>query len=563
MQMECKSFSKSSWVSPRLRLTSISFLLARLAMDILAPTSIKNLRQIKKFLLEKSLDLSEMYRATYSRIKSSDTATGELAQRVILWICYAQRPLHEVELQHAIATEIEDEDFDPDGITPGDLLRSSCMGLVTCDAEGTYSLFHLTAYEFFRSNADMGSDASHLLISRTCLTYLSFSSIGRQGPCESLATLEARKSQFRLLDYAAKYSADHIRQVEAALLEDVLSFLRDDALRQALMQAFYHRHRDDEDFFETLPSGFTPLEAACGQGLLLTAERMLRDGADPKAADLQGWTPLIAAASYGQLGVIQLLLSHAKKLAKHETSVAEVSCTEDPKDREDDITGLNQPDNDGWTPLFWAVLKNQYKAAETLLTAGACVSVRDGAKWTPLEWAAFRGDRAFVDLILRFTSGVQLKSLRRKKPLINHPEESSPSFSAAAGGDYRRIEIMLEFGVEYPINTEQNLEKFFEFLVKLKHSWIKSTGAREGRSRYATLVSSLVSNNNFSVKLLELAMLLDQRTIVKMLVELRASLGSVKAEVRKRSPLHIASLRPLSDLLVSADGKRLSIAPRQ
>jgi hypothetical protein len=102
-------------------------LLARLAIDILAPTSIKNLRQIKKFLADKCLDLSEMYQATYSRIKSSDTTTGDLAQRVVLWICYSQRPLHEAELQHAIATELGDEDFDPDGITPGDLLRSSCM----------------------------------------------------------------------------------------------------------------------------------------------------------------------------------------------------------------------------------------------------------------------------------------------------------------------------------------------------------------------------------------------------------------------------------------------------
>ena len=89
-------------------------------MDILAPTSIKNLRQIKKFLAQKSLDLSEMYQATYSRIRSSDTTTADLARRVILWICYAQRPLHEIELQHAIATELGDEDFDPDGITSGD-----------------------------------------------------------------------------------------------------------------------------------------------------------------------------------------------------------------------------------------------------------------------------------------------------------------------------------------------------------------------------------------------------------------------------------------------------------
>jgi hypothetical protein len=48
-------------------------------MHILAPTTIKNLRQIKKFLAQKSLDLSEMYQVTYSRIESSDTAAGDLA----------------------------------------------------------------------------------------------------------------------------------------------------------------------------------------------------------------------------------------------------------------------------------------------------------------------------------------------------------------------------------------------------------------------------------------------------------------------------------------------------
>jgi hypothetical protein len=523
-------------------------LLARLAIDILAPTSIKNLRQIKKFLADKCLDLSEMYQATYSRIKSSDTTTGDLAQRVVLWICYSQRPLHEAELQHAIATELGDEDFDPDGITPGDLLRSSCMGLVTCDDEGMYSLFHLTAYEFFRSNPDMSSDASHLLISKTCLTYLSFSSTGRQGPCETLTSLEARKSEFRLLDYAAKHSADHVRQVEAALLGDVLSFLYDDTLRQALMQAYYHRHRDDEDFFETLPTGFTPLEVACGQGLLLSAERILQDGADPQAADLQGWTPLIAAVSYGQLEVIQLLLSHTEEIVEPEISVANFYRTKDPSDLKDDFVGLDQPDNNGWTPLFWAVIKNQYKAAEALLTAGASVSVRDGAKWTPFEWAAFIADRAFVDLILRFTSGAQLKGARYKKPPNHHPEELSPLFLAAAAGDYRSIEAMLQSGCEKPISTEQNLEKLFKALVKLDPSWIEETEYHDVGTRYSILTSSLLPINSFPGKLLELAIPLDQRTIVKMLVELRVTLGSLNESQTEHSAPDRCLLQPLPDL---------------
>jgi ankyrin repeat protein len=508
-------------------------------MDVLAPTSINNLRQIKDFLKEECLDLSGMYQSTYTRIKSSDT-NQKSAQRVLLWICYAQRPLHEVELQHAIATQLEDEDFDPDGITPAELLRSSCMGLVTCDDDGMYSLFHLTAYEFFRSSPDMSSDASHLLISRTCLTYLSFSSTGRQGCCEDLATLEARKSEFRLLDYAAKHCADHIQPVEAALLEDVTSFLHDDTLRQAFMQAFYHRHRDDEELrritFETLPSGSPPLQVACGRGLLLTAERMLRLGADPKAPDAQGWTPLITATSYGHLEVVDLLLSHAKGPGKPETSEVKTPCNDDLNNQKGDIVGLNQPDNEGWTPLFWAIIKNQYLAAEQLLTAGSKINVQDQAWWTPIDWAAFRADRAFVDLILRFTLCNQLKgSTYFDIPNIG-PDDFSPLFLAVAAGDKPSIEAMLKFGFEAPTNTGDNLKVLFGVLSKM------NPGSRHHHdARGSILIPSFVPTDDFSVKLLESAIRLDERSIVKMLVELGASLGALKLETKRRTPLHVAA----------------------
>ena len=352
------------------------------------------------------------------------------------------------------------------------------MGLVIYDDEGMYSLFHLTAYEFFRSNPDMSPDASHLLISWTCLTYLSFSGTGRQGACEDLATLETRKSEYRLLDYVAKHSANHIRQVEAALLEEVSSFLHDDTLRQALMQAFYHRHRDDEELrritFDTLPSGATPLQVACGQGLLLTAECMLQNGADPKAPDAQGWTPLITATSYGHSEVIRLLLSHTRNTGKPDAIVIKALRKARRKGipiQKDDTAGLDQSDQDGWTPLFWAIIKNQYQAAEQLLTAGSKINVQDGAGWTPIDWAAFRGNPDFVDLILRFTPGTQLKGPRLEKPRIYQPEQYPPLFLAAAAGDKPSIDAMLRSGFDAPTSTERNLEKLFKVLGKGEYDW--------------------------------------------------------------------------------------------
>jgi ankyrin repeat protein len=112
---------------------------------------------------------------------------------------------------------------------------------------------------------------------------------------------------------------------------------------------------------------------------------MLQCGADLRVPDTQGWTPLIAATSYGHLEVMQLLLSRAKT-ADEIVTFAGLS-NKEPWYWSWDRRGvrLNQPDNDGWTPLFWAIIKNQYQAAELLLTAGSKVIVLDEAKWTPIE----------------------------------------------------------------------------------------------------------------------------------------------------------------------------------
>lgn len=210
------------------------FLMARLMMDLLAPTTVKNVRQIKQFLSKDCWNLPGMYRTTLDRIISSDEASAELAKKILMWLGYAQRPLHESELQHAIATEFDDDDFGPDGITPGELLQDSCMGIVACDERGMYSLFHLTAYEFFRSSPEFRAAAAHSLIAKTCIAYLSFASIGSQGACSDLESLELRKQDFSLLDYAAKHWGDHARQAEEELLEVIVTFITHDEMRRAL-----------------------------------------------------------------------------------------------------------------------------------------------------------------------------------------------------------------------------------------------------------------------------------------------------------------------------------------
>lgn len=63
------------------------YLVPRLMIDMLAPTTIKNLGQTKKWLAQDSWNLSQMYQETLTRIMSCDEGTADLARRVLLWLC--------------------------------------------------------------------------------------------------------------------------------------------------------------------------------------------------------------------------------------------------------------------------------------------------------------------------------------------------------------------------------------------------------------------------------------------------------------------------------------------
>ncbi|KAK8126891.1 uncharacterized protein PG998_002650 [Apiospora kogelbergensis] len=518
------------------------FLLARLMMDILAPSSINNVRQIKKFLGEGSCDLNKMYRETLDRIMSNNAISAELAQKALLWLCYAQRPLREAEIQHALATEMGDEDFDPDGITPGELLQASCMGIVICDAEGIYSLFHQTAYDFFRSSPELGPAAAHLLISQTCLCYLSFATMREQGPCQDLKALEERRERLSLLDYAAKHWSDHARQVEGDVVDSVVAFITDNVLRECLGQAFYHRKRDDWELkqmmFDSLPTGSTALQTACGRGLPITAKRLLTEDQNAQSvaqADNQGWTPLISASSYGHGKIVDLLLAHTAAVGISGEDTAQAR--EEGGMKSPDVVGLDKADNAGWTPLFWAIVKGHEHVAEQLLAAGACASLKDKSNWTPIDWASFRADRSLVTLLLQYTSLPREKTPRSfySRSGVYRPREFSPIFLAAAAGDDQTVETLLQHGNSAQEGSGEAARSMYNVISKAerfyKHCDVYT---------YVSMPSVLLTKK-FAIRLFESAIRSDQPAIVKMLVELGSTLGAVEGEQKNRSALHIAA----------------------
>ncbi|MGK5642537.1 ankyrin repeat domain-containing protein [Streptomyces sp. URMC 126] len=117
----------------------------------------------------------------------------------------------------------------------------------------------------------------------------------------------------------------------------------EDARVRALLRAGADPDAPDAD-------GVTALYVAAVDGATDLVRRLLEAGASPDAES--AWpgaegTPLCAAACWGHIGAVRLLLAHGA----------------DPNLREDDGAG--------WAPLDWAVHGGHEETAEVLRAAGA------------------------------------------------------------------------------------------------------------------------------------------------------------------------------------------------
>jgi hypothetical protein len=89
--------------------------------------------QLRSAIFSFSSDIDNIYSSSWQRIKAQSKERVLLAERAILWLTYAYRPLKITELQHALAVQCET--FDDDDVAGEDMIVSVCCGLVVVDKE--------------------------------------------------------------------------------------------------------------------------------------------------------------------------------------------------------------------------------------------------------------------------------------------------------------------------------------------------------------------------------------------------------------------------------------------
>ena len=126
------------------------FLMAKLQMDSIK--SKRTRKAIRATVDTLPAELNGMYDNALTRIRYQGEEDASIAHKVLGWVVHATRPLTVQELQHALAVEPAQRDFDEEAIIEEEILLSVCLGLITIDgATGEMRLIHFTAQKYLQS----------------------------------------------------------------------------------------------------------------------------------------------------------------------------------------------------------------------------------------------------------------------------------------------------------------------------------------------------------------------------------------------------------------------------
>lgn len=203
--------------------------------------------------------------------------------------------------------------------------------------------------------------------------------------------------------------------------------------------------------------GQTPLHCAASRGNAALARYLLQVGADFRAQDKLGSTPLHFAALHDDIQLLYLLAHasnvnvqdvegctplHIATLIGHVAMVEYliVTCHADSSLRDDrertvahyaakygfiDIINVfkkcgvpcDLKDNEGRTPLHLAAEEGHHLVVAALADKKSTAAL-DNSRWTALHYASSKGFREVVEKLISAGAGVQIETLEKKTPLM-------------------------------------------------------------------------------------------------------------------------------------------------
>ena len=430
-----------------------SLLITRLYMDEL--TQVNNQEEIYKALVTfPTDDLNRVYERTMQRIQSGENS--ELALRILARITSARRELTLEELEHVLATDPGDRNFNEGKRLGRDLILPITCGLVGInddDASASVHALHSTLYEYLDKTRLTWFPTAELEMAKACLTYLNFDEFRK--PCSDirhdLGAFNVRVKKYPFIVYAAHYFGDHIRNV-----------LPDPDIEKSALQLFTKQHRlaavvqvagltkswgpnawDAYDgvegihlcaWFGLLPvilalekrsktlqldareksNQQTPLMYACRRGHAEVVHHLIERGADINAVSAQGSTPMFEAILHNREKVVeQLVVLGEGKLdldaiyTKEKNRTALMIAASRGGDQiiesllEHPDIDIDKQDSAGFTALCLAADAGFGECVRALVDHECDVNLPNNSGYSPLFLAVMKGDCDMVNLLLQ------------------------------------------------------------------------------------------------------------------------------------------------------------------
>ena len=400
------------------------FLLAQLHFEAIRTK--KTLRKMKDALHNlptgpKAYD--DAYSEAMDRIEGHDADSRWLAKQVLLWITCAKRPLTTVELQHALAVEVDEPELDEENIPEIEDMISVCTGLVTVDEESNIiRLVHYTTQEYFKRTQKQRFPDAESDITTACLTYLSFDTF-KSGFCLSHEEFDKRLHTKPLCEYAACNWGHHANA--STCFSTVMAFLERSEEVEASSQVLITSGTRSSDS-QAAPREFTGLHLAASFGLpAVVIDGLLQRQRNVDLVDSCGRTPLPYAAQNGHGGVVQLLLDRGAKIEAQDNNQRQALSFAAANGYEavaqlllDRGANIEARDRFDLTPLLWVAIRGYEAVVRLLLDRGANIEARDSFNQTPLLWATERGHEAVVWLLLDRGANIEARDSLDQTPLL-------------------------------------------------------------------------------------------------------------------------------------------------
>lgn len=160
--------------------------------------------------------------------------------------------------------------------------------------------------------------------------------------------------------------------------------------------------------------GDTPLHDACWQVQEGIVSLLLKHDASPNACNNSKWTCLHTATNYGSVEIVDMLLGNGARLnavdtdnwtplmlaTRNEDENIIKKLLEPRKEHKNHWHALEIKDDEGNTPLMWAVTNEFAAGVDLLICAGADCNTRSSTHTTPIIEASDLGNKEILSLLL-------------------------------------------------------------------------------------------------------------------------------------------------------------------